>query len=277
MDACMPESLPSVVSDYNQCRLTKRTNKLVAISGLAKEVQKLVRGKYVAGLWANNLLRQLVWFVPPDTDGIRPWNPISQDYQAPSWSRGALNEPIGNVLNLDEILDAEPLATILDYSVTLATESDFGGVVGGHIRIRGPLTRATFLRSDQMLRDHSTDADCHKLILKGSSLVETVVRPGLLPDVVVGVPGSRKGNTIFPVRDAIGQRDFWLLPICGTEDAWLGLVLKHTGMRGRYQRLGTFVTLKEADDFSLWLSHIPALEVEDHEERDDHGYILSII
>ena len=52
-----------MVSLYTQCRLTRGTDKLVAIGSLALSLQKRLEGldTYVAGLWKSQLPYNLVW------------------------------------------------------------------------------------------------------------------------------------------------------------------------------------------------------------------------
>ncbi|KAG8163346.1 hypothetical protein KVR01_006643 [Diaporthe batatas] len=49
------------VSHYTACSFTKESDKLVAIAGIAKKLQPLVKDQYVAGLWAKSLPRALAW------------------------------------------------------------------------------------------------------------------------------------------------------------------------------------------------------------------------
>ncbi|KAK3169916.1 hypothetical protein OEA41_009300 [Lepraria neglecta] len=41
--------------------LTREEDKLVAISGIAKKVQDVVKDEYVAGLWKRNMIYGLLW------------------------------------------------------------------------------------------------------------------------------------------------------------------------------------------------------------------------
>jgi hypothetical protein len=51
-----------LVGVYSRCNLTKAEDKLVAISGLAKEIHKALGNKdtYLAGLWRQHILYQLL-------------------------------------------------------------------------------------------------------------------------------------------------------------------------------------------------------------------------
>jgi hypothetical protein len=52
---------------YSRCHLTKEQDKLVAISAIAREIQPIIQGEYLAGLWRRYLPFQLLWIAhhPP--------------------------------------------------------------------------------------------------------------------------------------------------------------------------------------------------------------------
>ncbi|KUJ18523.1 HET-domain-containing protein, partial [Mollisia scopiformis] len=49
------------IKEYAPCKLTFWSDKLIAISGVAKRRQITVGGEYVAGLWREGIERQLCW------------------------------------------------------------------------------------------------------------------------------------------------------------------------------------------------------------------------
>jgi hypothetical protein len=66
-----------LVGAYTQAKLTLKTDKLVAISGLARKADKLhahASGQYLAGLWEANLPIELLWRVidPASASPTRP-------------------------------------------------------------------------------------------------------------------------------------------------------------------------------------------------------------
>lgn len=79
-----------LVERYTKCQVTNANDKLVAISGLAKEVSKQVSDQYIAGLWLKNLLRDLLWARYSSEAGANP----SQSRRAPSWSWASLDVSI---------------------------------------------------------------------------------------------------------------------------------------------------------------------------------------
>lgn len=75
----------SILTGYSSAQLTKPEDKEVALFGVIKVLEERFKDKYVAGLWASTLLRQLAW---GGTDpNIGSTNKRSRQAQrAPSWS-----------------------------------------------------------------------------------------------------------------------------------------------------------------------------------------------
>lgn len=126
----------NIVQRYTERYLTVESDKLPAIGGLAERVF-LERGlnngpgdEYVAGLWRNNLLSDLIWqtFV----EDIKRSTPTS--YTAPSWSWASVNEPVAFMGDQD----IQNLSVLKDAKVDLEdSESPFGKVTGGWVHLSG--------------------------------------------------------------------------------------------------------------------------------------------
>jgi len=53
-----------IIYTFSQCQLTREEIKLVALSGIAKAVQKhLSNNQYLAGLWRQELDENLLWLI----------------------------------------------------------------------------------------------------------------------------------------------------------------------------------------------------------------------
>jgi hypothetical protein len=90
-----------MVEDYTARKLTKDTDRLIAIAGIADGLQSHSSKQYVAGLWKDQLPITLLWFVrtyfdPPNEDEVlrsqlpdRPSEMI-----APSWSWASCSAPV---------------------------------------------------------------------------------------------------------------------------------------------------------------------------------------
>lgn len=120
----------SLLDAYGARKLTEPTDKLPAMSGLARLVQKRFNAEYVAGLWSNSMLEGMTWW----TSGAGA--PVSRDeYIGPSWSWASHD---GMVYRSTYCQPA--ISEILDWHVDLKhAENPFGEVTSAWIRIRGPV------------------------------------------------------------------------------------------------------------------------------------------
>ncbi|KAH8764432.1 heterokaryon incompatibility protein-domain-containing protein [Hyaloscypha finlandica] len=67
-----------MVEDYTACALTYETDRLTAIAGLARYMKPILKCSYIAGLWKDSLVLQLLW------RSAGRGNRASR-YQAPTW------------------------------------------------------------------------------------------------------------------------------------------------------------------------------------------------
>ena len=128
---------PDIVREYSKRQLTNSSDKLHALAGLAATVSSVVGSQYLAGLWNDDLKRQLLWFrdfsTPPST---RP------RYRAPSWSWASIDSQVIWPKEIMEIVE-DDTTEISSCSTTLtSTISPFGGVVDGYLKIKGPMCKA---------------------------------------------------------------------------------------------------------------------------------------
>ncbi|TGO54854.1 hypothetical protein BCON_0101g00260 [Botryotinia convoluta] len=119
----------SAVITYTKGRLTKGSDKLVAISAIARELQLSMRFRYLAGLWEVDLVSQLAWYT---CEASYP----SMMYRAPSWSwasvDGAVMFPV-----LSDPDSHNLLIKILKVLTDLVGEDEFGQVKGGRLKLLG--------------------------------------------------------------------------------------------------------------------------------------------
>ena len=78
----------TLVEMYSRCGLTKGTDKLIAISGMASKVFSATGVSWCAGIWGDHICAGLLWL--PTNDGLM--KPTTQ--RAPSWSWAAWDGPI---------------------------------------------------------------------------------------------------------------------------------------------------------------------------------------
>ena len=130
-----------IVESYSGCMLTKASDKLVALSGVAAYFKDMLQDDYVAGLWKATLPRALLWLVNDmgPTNGIPRVRPL--EYRAPSWSWAAMD---GSLHCKMTQMDGDLVATLIDATVGLRSANATGGVVSGHVSIKGRILTATW-------------------------------------------------------------------------------------------------------------------------------------
>ncbi|KAL3421007.1 hypothetical protein PVAG01_07452 [Phlyctema vagabunda] len=128
--------------EYCTRLLTFESDRLAAISGLAKEIQRQTKFSYMAGLWLEDLHHGLLWTV--NGRGTR-----SGEYRAPSWSWAALDMNFywGLTINPNFQLymqslwnqreDGECIADIISCDVQTVNEDPFSEVESAQLRLRG--------------------------------------------------------------------------------------------------------------------------------------------
>jgi hypothetical protein len=68
-----------IVSDYTDMNLTNPRDRLPAIAGVATQFERLMGGRYLAGLWESALPGDLLWRMDRSAQ-------YTQQYRAPTWS-----------------------------------------------------------------------------------------------------------------------------------------------------------------------------------------------
>ena len=126
----------NVIETYSACFLTKATDKLVALAGMANGFSLLAEGDYVVGMWRDHLVPSLLWRVAYES--FRPARRVSL-YRAPSFSWTSVEEKVFTF----DAFDAEaalPLIEIFDVRLEHANYKEFeefGPVTAGTLRLRG--------------------------------------------------------------------------------------------------------------------------------------------
>ena len=145
-----------VVELYSQTAITNPEDKLVALSGIAREMAiKLgVGGKparYVAGLWRPYLASQLLWRVETEFDDHnrlfwhRSTRPRKDVYRAPSFSWASVDAHEGKGIVYGEVTDQGIYVGIKGCNVRPVSGDQMYGMVakGGGIQLEGKLRQVT--------------------------------------------------------------------------------------------------------------------------------------
>ena len=133
------------VTSYTLCNLTQPTDKLIAISSVARELShtRIMPARYLAGLWDANIPFQLGWL---NVNGARtPRRKCMGEagYVAPSWSWASVQAPVQPCFIFNLSGDTVALADVTAADVRLETDFAFGSVTAGWLRMRGRLNRVS--------------------------------------------------------------------------------------------------------------------------------------
>ena len=245
-----------IVERYTSSELTYAADKLIAISGLAREIQMQTRDQYVAGMWRKDLEYQLCWYnlVGQECKRVVP-------YRAPTWSWASLDCLI-NCSNAERLWDTRAKnflwVQILDVQLKFAGTDNLGQLSSANLRLScSHLLHATFR------------FESYKQIL----VAEEKIRAAIFLDDETGA---------FRPFEAIA------LPVFGSSDSGriLGLILKPTKQRnGQYERLGVFslpnreyCTAFEAasEERACWVKSPEGVEIRKDRTGNPHR-IISLI
>jgi hypothetical protein len=134
-----------IIEEFSQLGLTKSRDKFPALSGIAEQIQQLRQGKYLAGLWSDTLMTDLLWY-RLDTMTAKP----TEKWRAPSWSWAAHDGPV-KYFDSPHFLESPDLSrsvgstqslkgVFLDLagvSTRLLGRNPFGEILSAHLRLSG--------------------------------------------------------------------------------------------------------------------------------------------
>lgn len=136
LDAKTKRKWSGLVKEYGHRELTRPTDRLPAISGLAKLFQQIQGGpEYVAGLWSDDLISGLTWGSCNTSDNKKPFTA----YVGPSWSWVGLNDTAFDKYDPSWVHISE----VLGWTRKFKDENNrYGELESASIRIRGPVIQA---------------------------------------------------------------------------------------------------------------------------------------
>ncbi|KDN60338.1 putative heterokaryon incompatibility protein [Colletotrichum sublineola] len=130
----------STVEHYTRRQLTVATDRLVALSGVARVAQAALRTRYVAGhWWDSDFLCSLCWAPVRTKETERTF---SKAYVAPSWSWASHNGPVTMWIpyagSEEPITPRFPCKTAArEVSIVPTTQDAVGSISSGSITVRG--------------------------------------------------------------------------------------------------------------------------------------------
>jgi hypothetical protein len=123
----------NIVQEYSRLRLTLVRDRLPAISGAAKRFAAAMGCEYLAGLWRDNLVRDMMW---------KRTGPLERSIRldaAPTWSWASVSAEVG----YHAAVSTEELAVVVNANCDALGPDLFGELAGGKIIISGLLAPVT--------------------------------------------------------------------------------------------------------------------------------------
>ncbi|KAF4925691.1 hypothetical protein CGCVW01_v003441 [Colletotrichum viniferum] len=122
----------SIVRSYSDTHLTKASDKLIALSGIAKDFQTKINDTYVVGMWYSTLESSLLWHVSRQSqiDGSPSVRP--ELYRAPTFSWASIDGRINTAGPSKENL----LIEVFDLHLDHVSQDTTGLVTGGYLDLK---------------------------------------------------------------------------------------------------------------------------------------------
>lgn len=127
------------IERYSELNMTMEADKLPALSGLASQMATRRSCHFLAGLWEDSLVIDMLWLGYGGT--------TNSTWRAPSWSwaaiQGLVRFPLSR-LNHNDAGRAQLLktyATVIDAKCILATADPYGRLLGGLVKISAPVMK----------------------------------------------------------------------------------------------------------------------------------------
>lgn len=246
----------SVIESYAYRNLTFESDRLPALSGMAKRWKGTSSDVYLAGLWESSLVSDLCWYPvapTPKLDEVRLFQSTTvrlQRYQAPSWSWASV---MGRVQFWDQSAskgESSGVTTLVEAKCQTNSRDSTGSVSGGYIIVTGPVREAV-LRYD-LPGNMPSRCSQYWLELEGETydhIYDDDFRPlgppfrpqwwrGFVPDVPLCDPMSgsyiEPGGSVLCLQVEFRDSHFWGM-IDGSDSV---LLLGKNAIGGSYRRLG---------------------------------------
>jgi hypothetical protein len=240
-----------LVAQYSLRSLTCAFDKLPAISGIAKKVQDLVGSEYLAGLWRDNLIEDLLWSSAPYLQNPHLAKPVLQ-YRSPSFSWSSVDTQVRYEEFDQEDDPMRALAKVLKAQCSTSELNPLGEVESGFISLRGPVLKGLllgpkvyefsyFLKLDSVGSTIEVFPDC--MLVAGDANEE-------LSDASEKPTTNSRLPTYSKVRRSHGDeiyQHFKAEVLClgiaaySSQSAATGIILSPSGRNaGAYERLGLF-------------------------------------
>jgi hypothetical protein len=260
---------PGIVEAYSTATLTYDKDKLIAISGIAKQMLEMWDGSpgdYLAGLWRDNIHHQLLWRARGSTvSHLRP-----NYYRAPSWSWASLDGRIfvsPLYAEHSRVEQSTRLVNIMEAEVTPSNNLSTS-VKRGHVRLQGPICR--------MRRVVELTVDLSRKFMPKETSNHWKIDGRTMPGFEVYMDDDTSKSNIQTYH-FVG---FFESVLSNPTRKWLtGMILQPTGgADGEYRRCGVFNAMDEEARAMIKAGFATQkLEKIEYEESNDYRYTIKII
>jgi hypothetical protein len=230
-----------IVATYSKANLTVSSDKLPALSGVARRQHEATGDEYLAGMWRkglSSLTKQLGWV--PLSKTKRP------DWRAPTWSWTSIDAEIIYWPFNDRVAKNE-YVQVLDARTTPAGLDPFGAISGGELQLRcTAMVRQQYYEPGNAEDVESDDSEGGRAMVDAKTQNFPIAMDCVDDDFV-------KGGSIYllPLHGDESGMSKQIKENEGSEEGGnkevpklmiRGLVLQHSGaIKGRFRRVGLFV------------------------------------
>ncbi|XXH02209.1 hypothetical protein Hte_008577 [Hypoxylon texense] len=250
-----------IIQNYSCRGLTKPTDVLPALSGLAREFHRATGDTYVAGLWRMDIIEGLSWSRYPNRSKIpngylQEYPTLPDKYLAPSWSWASILGRIVIFSAKSQFDRVKRFAKVLDVNIELATHDPFGAVQGGSITMRAPFFE---LDAQDLLRAPSPASRQPKLLSRIHRSIDTIFTAEYRQKHR-GYSGQRFAILQLmrwrPARGTSENECFLLLESVEGEDCWRRIELLEFTIRDTVVGVGTETVETLAEIYPALEKHI---------------------
>jgi hypothetical protein len=157
-----------LISNYSNRNLTYARDRLPAISGIARILAERMGWKYLAGLWSEDIVAGLLWYIEDPNDSLAA---NASGHSGPSWSWASTNKSVNTVnawsmgeqYTRDWFEGRESLSRlrnndfahcieVRDWTMELVGEDQFAEVKSGRLTVFGHIRLVTIRQSERPAR-----------------------------------------------------------------------------------------------------------------------------
>jgi hypothetical protein len=199
-----------ICREYSRRGLTYGTDKLPAMSGVAKRLQAMIGGEYLAGIWSVGFREGLLWSALPGGSGVTRGG----EYRAPSWSWASVDGEVvyyraGFNPSFSPASRHADDVQLLDFDIQLKDgHVPYGQVTAGWALVQGLSIKLRLVGSGSGWKAKEKPvAFCY------FDSAEMAARSGF-HDVHVDGSGTQSGDPTLYIsapKLAVGQRDYLVL------------------------------------------------------------------